>query len=82
MKMPKGWTIASQQNIKSSASSMKLTAKKQIKARIDMSEDIAGKGLCPECGKPMTRVFANTIPCLCCFEDRIVLPIADADIEK
>lgn len=81
MKMPKGW-VATQQSTKSLASSVKLSAKKQIKARIDMSEDIAGKGLCPECGKPMTRVFANTIPCLCCFEDRIVLPIADSEISK
>lgn len=81
MKMPKSW-VATQQSTKSIASNAKLSAKKQIKARIDMSEDIAGKGLCPECGKPMTHVFANTIPCLCCFEDRIVLPIADSEISK
>jgi hypothetical protein len=78
MKMPSEW--AESKSIASKPS--KVTASTQVKARIDMSEERAGKGLCPECGKPMQRVFANNIPCLCCMEDRIVLPLADSEIEQ
>lgn len=81
MKMPSAWAESSSKPSAASKQS-KLTASTQVKARIDMSEERAGKGLCPECGKPMQRVFANNIPCLCCMEDRIVLPIADSEVEQ
>lgn len=73
MRMPEGWDGSSKKS-----SQKELTASTQVKARIDMSEEIAGKGLCPECGKPMQEMFANNIKCLCCMEDRIVLPMADS----
>lgn len=72
MKMPEGWDVHPKKV------SNKLTASTKLKARIDMSEDIAGKGLCPECGKPMSVVFANNIKCYCCMEDRIVLPMPNS----
>ena len=66
MRMPKDWT---------NGLSKKVTAKStKLHARIDMSEETVGKGLCPECGQPMKPVIANGIKCLCCFADRIVLP--------
>lgn len=46
----------------------------KIEARIDMSERVAGKGLCPECKQPMNEVIVNGMTCLCCMQDRIVLP--------
>lgn len=73
MKMPEGWDGSKQPAAK------ELTASTEVKARIDMSEDVAGKGLCPECGKPMQVMLANNIKCLCCMEDRIVLPMKDSE---
>lgn len=64
MRIPKEWT----EGLKVVAKSTKLHA------RIDMSDEIVGKGLCPECKQPMKPVIANGIKCLCCFADRIVLP--------
>lgn len=78
MRMPEDWNSSP----KKDSDFKQLTASTQIKARIDMSENRAGKGLCPECGKPMQRVFANNIPCLCCMEDRIVLPLPDSEVEQ
>ena len=52
-----------------------------IRARIDMSAEVAGAGLCPECRKPMTRSTASGIPILVCMEDRIAIPIADESEE-
>ena len=51
--------------------------KTEVKARIDMSEEVAGKGLCPECKEPMKPVLANKMQCLCCMNCRIVLPIPE-----
>lgn len=64
MRLPKEWTESKE---------VRATGKK-LTARINMSEEIVGKGLCPECGQPMKPVIANGIDCLCCFTDRIVLP--------
>lgn len=65
MRFPKEWADPTKQ----------VTAKAtKLQAKIDMSEDVVGKGLCPECGQPMKPVIANGIKCLCCFADRIVLP--------
>lgn len=50
---------------------------KAVTARIDMSADVAGAGLCPECRKPMERSHANGIPVLTCDAHRIAIPIPD-----
>ena len=76
MKMPDSWFSS-----KKEEAPKQLKASTKVKARIDMSAEKAGKGLCPECGKPMQRVIANNIPCLCCMEDRIVLPLPDSEVE-
>lgn len=49
----------------------------KVQARIDMSAEVAGRGLCPECKKPMQKVFAGGSPVWACSEDRITLPIPD-----
>jgi hypothetical protein len=63
------------------ASATKTEAKKDTKdavtARIDMSADVAGAGLCPECRKPMERSHANGIPVMTCDAHRIAIPIPD-----
>lgn len=51
--------------------------KKKVTARIDMSEEVAGKGLCPECKEAMKPVLVNKIPALCCMKCRIVLPMPE-----
>ncbi len=55
----------------------KVQAKTQTKARIDMSAEVAGAGLCPECRKPMERSHANGFPVLICEEHRIAIPMPD-----
>lgn len=53
-------------------------APKTVTARIDMSAEVAGAGLCPECKSPMKSGFANGEPILYCLEHRIAIPTADA----
>lgn len=52
-------------------------ASDKVEARINMSAEIAGVGLCPECHKPMERSHANGIPVFTCDQHRIAIPIAD-----
>lgn len=61
-KLPQAWITAGQ---------------KEVKARIDMSAEVAGKGLCPECHKPMEAGVVNGHDALICHEDRIAIPTAD-----
>lgn len=61
MKMPKAWIEASN--------------KSKVKAKVDMSAEVAGAGLCPVSGKPMEQMFANGHPVLCSMSERIVLPV-------
>jgi hypothetical protein len=49
----------------------------QVEARINMSAEVAGAGLCPECGKPMERSHANGIAVLTCDLHRIAIPQKD-----
>jgi hypothetical protein len=51
---------------------------RQVTARIDMSAEVAGAGLCPECRTPMEAAHANGIPVLICRNHRIAIPTADA----
>lgn len=68
MKMPQAWITAG--------------TKKEVSARIDMSAEVAGKGLCPECKKPMVPGIVNGHESLVCHEDRIAIPIPDAATEE
>jgi hypothetical protein len=52
----------------------------KVQARIDMSADVAGNGLCPECRKPMERSHANGFAVLTCDEHRIAIPIPDSQV--
>lgn len=53
----------------------------EVTAKIDMGENVAGAGLCPACRKPMQKGFlAGAVPVMVCFDDRVTLPVADADI--
>jgi len=49
----------------------------KVTARIDMSAEVAGAGLCPECKSPMQKTHANNIPVLACDCCRISIPIKD-----
>lgn len=46
-----------------------------VTARIDMSAEVAGRGMCPECKKPMTVVVSGTSKMWACAADRISLPV-------
>ena len=47
----------------------------EVKARIDMSAEIAGAGKCPECKKDMEVVTAGGRKVWACAADRITLPV-------
>lgn len=64
MKLPKAWIQAG-------------APKEKVTARIDMSAEVAGKGLCPECRGQMVSAYANGHKVLVCDEDRIVIPVVD-----
>ncbi|EMI5828533.1 TPA: hypothetical protein ACP7Q5_004995 [Escherichia coli] len=52
-------------------------ATNKVEARINMSADVAGAGLCPECRKPMERSNANGFPVMICEAHRIAIPMPD-----
>jgi hypothetical protein len=53
----------------------KLKSATEVSARIDMSAEVVGKGLCPECKQPMIKATAGANPVWTCVKDRITLPI-------
>jgi hypothetical protein len=52
-------------------------AAEPVEARINMSAEVAGAGLCPECQQPMERSHANGIAVLTCDLHRIAIPVPD-----
>ena len=62
----------------------KLTAK-QITAggieetTLDMSDDVAGNGLCPDCKRPMEKVVVDEEVCWACLPCRVSLPMRDPE---
>jgi len=63
MKYPEKWLTAGVKPVK------------EVTARIDMSPEVAGKGLCPECKQPMTIAVAGGVRVWACANDRIALPL-------
>ncbi len=55
----------------------KYTEKKAVSARVDMSAEVVGRGLCPECKKPMAVVMAGEAKVWACAADRISIPVPD-----
>lgn len=72
MKFPAAWTNSGNK-INASAEPAELTA------RIDMSADVAGKGNCPECKRPMEVVTVAGTQMWACANDRITFPVANQD---
>jgi hypothetical protein len=77
LKIPEAFLRASATVVEARAK-VTASAEKEVTARIDMSAEVAGAGLCPECRKPMEASTANGIPVLICREHRIAIPTADA----
>lgn len=67
-KTPKAWT---------QAGTKKVEASTKVTARIDMSAEVAGAGLCPECRRPMEEGYANGVLVKVCHADRIAIPMPD-----
>jgi hypothetical protein len=71
-------STVSEKKRKTEAAPEKVEAKPvKTEARINMSDDVAGKGRCPECNKPMIQAFANGHPVYVCNQHRIAIPLAD-----
>lgn len=73
-KMPKAWTNAGAKPAASTATSVRAT---KVEARIDMSQEVAGCGLCPDCKKPMVIMTTGPVETNTCMDCRISLPLAD-----
>lgn len=73
MKIPQAWVTAGTKK------AAQVSAKAKVTARIDMSAEVAGAGLCPDCRKPMDKSNANGIPVFVCHSDRIAIPIPDEE---
>lgn len=72
-KYPKAWLSAS-----SSKSEVKQEKKKlEARAKLDMSEQVIGNGLCPVSGKPMVKMIANGKEVWVSVGERIALPVKD-----
>jgi hypothetical protein len=65
-KLPRAWLVAGSEKTET-----------KVSARVDMSADVAGKGLCPECRNPMEVVMAGGNKVWACVADRISLPMPD-----
>ena len=79
MQFPKAYLAASATKSEAAKKIEATATKQKLTARIDMSAEVAGKGLCPECRKPMSASHANGIPVLVCEEHRIALPVPDEE---
>lgn len=74
--MPKAWSQVG--SSKSAITAGNENGKHKIGAKINMSAEHAGQGLCPDCGKPMNETYASDIPVVSCFPCRISLPRKDS----
>jgi hypothetical protein len=69
MKMPQGWDTPTQ------VTATATTEKTEVQAKIDMSAEVVGKGLCAECKQPMVKAHVGGTPVWTCVKDRIALPV-------
>lgn len=74
LKIPQAWTASTKK-----VAAVTAASGKKVTARIDMSAEVAGKGLCPDCRKPMSISHAAGHEVLACNPCRIVIPTKDAD---
>jgi len=77
LKLPKAF-IEACSTVSEKKIQVQATAPTKTVARIDMSAEVAGAGLCPECRTPMEAASANGIPVLICKSHRIAIPTPDA----
>ena len=79
MQLPKAWLYQAQTQAQTQTNkhTAAVEAKSKVTAKIDMSADVLGKGLCPDCRRPMARAFAADHEVYVCDSDRIALPVRD-----
>lgn len=70
MQLPNAWASSKRRAIQAAST-------KKVTARIDMSAEVAGAGLCPECHGKMDKAFVNDYLVYVCNTDRIAIPIAN-----
>lgn len=67
LKLPKSFTETASE-----------TASETVKANLDMSEEVAGSGKCPNCKSAMETTIIASLNTWVCAQCRITLPKADA----
>ena len=84
--LPKWWTSMSDEDRaayvaeypnSTYASIYKEQESSKIESRVDMSAEVAGRGLCPECKVPMQKIMAGSSMMWVCNSDRITIPLPD-----
>ena len=78
MKMPQSWTKIMADAIEGKPEE-RLPKAKPVEASLDMSAEVAGEGICPECKKPMEDINIGDSPVKVCMADRIALPAKDPE---
>ena len=84
MKMPQSWTKIMADAIEGKPEERLPKAKPveaaaSVEASLDMSAEVAGEGLCPECKKPMEDINIGDNQVKVCMADRITLPAKDPE---
>jgi hypothetical protein len=86
IKFPDAFTAApatkTEAKLKQEALATKVQAATAVKGRVDMSAEVAGAGLCPDCRKPMVPSHANGHPVCICSACRIVIPVKDEEVAE
>ncbi|QRE00353.1 hypothetical protein [Burkholderia phage BCSR5] len=83
MKVPSAWTTAAaaKDDIRPRGDKAKVEAGVATAGVVDMSEEVAGQGLCPVCRKEMVESQADGNYVRVCMDHRIALPLSDEEIE-
>lgn len=84
MKMPSDWNNAGKVTATTKDKLAKpVEATTKTKAGVvDMSEEVAGQGLCPVCKDKMEHAIADGNYVRVCMAHRVALPLSDKEIEE
>jgi hypothetical protein len=75
LKLPSGWETPVQ--ISAKKTPVVADGAVTMPGRINMSAEIAGKGLCPDCNQAMSKAIANEHEVYECAPCRIAIPTPD-----
>ena len=78
-RLPKAFQQSEQSTPTQVTAKHSVTAGGVVETNLDMSDDVAGNGLCPDCKKPMEQVVIEDENCWTCLPCRVALPMRDPE---